>query len=478
MRRSFLLTIAVFFHVMPNAIVFGQSEDDEATKILKTAIAAHGGRDKLAQADKTYGKTRVGPKATVSSWTELPNNQKKIIHQVTINGEKEILYSVRTGDKGWIKIQSEEIRPMTQAEILFEKESLYRADVWHLYPVLEKKNTFQATYRGDVETGKRLTQQVTVSSKGQMDIDLFFEKKTGLLVEFSSRTVAHEAEGRLVGARFLEFKEYFGLTCPSRIMTLVGGEPFGEVMEVLEKRSLKEFPPGTFEMPNLVDEQSARILKTAISAHGGKDKLAMLEKVYIKTQFEPVEDAIPSSEQWFELPDKRKDASHLDFNTGKKMTAYFVETGGLSWTKMLNGETRLSSQEEMLVNKEYIFCHRIRLLYPILEQIGSFQATYRGEMESGNRLTQRVTVRFKNQFEFDLMFEKKTGLLVEIAPKTVAGDEKSRLGTARFLEFKEYSGLIYPSREASFVDGEKIKEHEVLELRFLREFPKGTFDRP
>ncbi len=481
MRAFFVLSIIFFFHATTTTKAFGQTVEEEATKILKRAITAHGGRDKLAMLEKFYIKVRFDQKDGLDSaelWSELPDSRKKVFHQVANNGQKRSVFTVAVADEGRLKIPNEGARPMNEVQVRYEKEARYQLYARLLYPILEKKDVFRAIFRGEVERGKRLTQHVTVCSKGQFDLELFFEKKTGLLVEFSSKTVALEAKGRSFVTRFLEFKDFAGLIYPKRVMSLFDDEPMGEPDEVLEMRFLEEFPKGTFDLPDPVDEQAAKVLTRAMAAHGGREKLAMLEKVYIKVQLKPQGEITPSTEEWMEFPYKRKAAAHEDFSNGTKLTAYLVQNGDQGWVKLPEEASNFMGEELKFTNGQHLYRDYLRLLYPILEKKDTFQAIYRGEIERGNRLMQRVTVRAETQLDVDLFFEKTTGRLVEMSSGSLRAGPKGRNDLKRFLDFQDYSGLIYPRREMSFVDDEQLTDGEVLEIRFLKAFPKGTFDKP
>src|SRR5262249_39474359 len=115
--------------------------------------------------------------------THGPNRQKIVI-EADAGGQKVRFVPVLNGDKGWIKI-NDDTMDLEKEDLAEVKEEAYAGWVTTLLPLRDRAFTLAPV--GEVNIDKRPAQGVKVSSKGHRDVNLYFDKETGLLVKTETR---------------------------------------------------------------------------------------------------------------------------------------------------------------------------------------------------------------------------------------------------------------------------------------------------
>ncbi len=156
--------------------------------IVRKAIAAMGGPEVVS---KWTGATRLNMKGTiaisdstlpaVSEAVFQPPDRTRVIVTSQNGAAQHRVISVFDGKKAWRKEQDETEELDTAKTIQF-LHGLYAQRVEALLPLLGD-STFQLSALPDTKVDGRAAAVVRVSSKQQEDIDLFFDKQTGLLVK-------------------------------------------------------------------------------------------------------------------------------------------------------------------------------------------------------------------------------------------------------------------------------------------------------
>ena len=183
-------------HVRHAAVAFGfllavtapARADDaaDARAIIDKAVKAHGGQDKLAKFPAMTIKFKgtfhgMGQKLPMTGEVSSQGNDKvRLEAEVEAGGMKFRIINVFAGDKGWNKI-GEETKEFGKDELAEAKEQAYAGWVETLTPLKDKEFTLATV--GEVKVEDRPAVGVKVSSKGHRDIDLYFDKETGLLVK-------------------------------------------------------------------------------------------------------------------------------------------------------------------------------------------------------------------------------------------------------------------------------------------------------
>jgi hypothetical protein len=226
--RKFLLAVAVFGVAL---VLAPQTRaQDEAKAIIEKAIKAHGGADKLAKtkAVRSTAKGTLQLMGQTLAYTETSTiqqpNQFKSEVTLEIMGQQIPIIVVYDGKTCWAKGPQGvmEDPPLAADEI---KTALYAARVGMLKPLLEDKS-FTLSLLGESKVKGKAAVGVKVSSKGQKDIDLYFDKADGLIVKVV-RPVLDMGGGEVMEERFLsDYKDFEGLKRPTKLVAERGGNKY------------------------------------------------------------------------------------------------------------------------------------------------------------------------------------------------------------------------------------------------------------
>jgi hypothetical protein len=191
---------AVFLAASVSRAQAGEREDAAARAIIDKAIKAHGGADKLSQfkavSARWAGKHKIenveyGNAVTVVTY-EMPDKIRLDTEVENPKGGKFAFTRVVNGKKGWLG-WSRGTRDLKTAEVARIVDDLYAHWLASVVPLKGKGFTFSLVGSATVD-GKDAV-GVRVSFKGRPDVNLYFDKKTGLAIKSERRTkdsVTHE----------------------------------------------------------------------------------------------------------------------------------------------------------------------------------------------------------------------------------------------------------------------------------------------
>lgn len=226
-----ILMLGIFFSIP------GSLESTLGNSIIKKAIHAHGGIERLKNFDNVYQKSSVimfkrekKILKTVESWTKA-NIYWKINDVFEEASKKPFIFEFEKA-KGW-KIVEEKKSQLNKSEIQEIKQTMYFSWIVRLHPLLEKKQ-FRNLYLGEIKWKNEIFQKVKVKYPNFEDVILYFEKTTGLLRRYSFQSEYNDLEYLIVYSRFLDIDGY---RFPIRITTLLGGIVVMET-RILEMRFL------------------------------------------------------------------------------------------------------------------------------------------------------------------------------------------------------------------------------------------------
>ena len=170
----------------------GEREDAEARAIIDKAIKAHGGADKLSQfkavSAKWVGKHKV---ENMFYWDavrvvtyEMPDKIRFDFEVENPKGGKFAFSRVVNGKKGW-QGSVRGTRDLKEAEVAQIVDELYAHWLASVVPLKDKG--FEFSLFGNVTVDGKDAVGVRVSCKGRPDVNLFFDKKTGLVIKSERR---------------------------------------------------------------------------------------------------------------------------------------------------------------------------------------------------------------------------------------------------------------------------------------------------
>jgi len=190
-----------------------QDNQEDARGIVARAIRAAGGEGTLARyGARTWKEKAVyhgadGDEQYNASYSaEWPDKFKVEIGEFTM---------VVHGNNGWVKTQSD-TREMTQEEMDEHGEGIYSVWVMSLVPL--RNNEFNVSVLGEAKIDGRPTDGVKVSRKRHFDVNMYFDRETGLLA--MSETHFKEARsGKEVAQEsiFSGYKDVSGINSPTKV---------------------------------------------------------------------------------------------------------------------------------------------------------------------------------------------------------------------------------------------------------------------
>jgi len=224
-----------------------RAEEADARKVIDKAIKAHGGAEKRAKLKsstfkmkgKFYGMSADGIDFTSESSIQAPDKQHL---EVTgeVMGQTFKFVRVVNGNKGWTRTM-DTTKEMDKEELAEAKEELYARGVSNLVDLKDKGFTLAPL--GEVKVGKRDAVGIRVSHKGQRDINLFFDKKTHMLLKSERRVKDAMGGGEVTAEEFFdEYKEVGGIQHAHKISILHDGKKFveGEITDFTPKEKIDD----------------------------------------------------------------------------------------------------------------------------------------------------------------------------------------------------------------------------------------------
>jgi hypothetical protein len=229
--------------------------DDQADmrKLLAKALKAHGGEKKLARYKAVSwqfkGKLYAlgGTTDYTADWLIRPPGQTKAAVNVEINGQTVAVVRVLNKDKGWLKVNERTVA-MSKDQLAEVKDQNYNFWVATLVPLRDK--AFKLSPVGEVKIGKRDAVGMKVTRKGYRDINLYFDKKTGMLLKTETFIKDPDA-GKEVSEHwfFQEYKKVEGIQLPAKVKIERDGKKYVDVEETTEIKPEEKVQDSEFDKP-------------------------------------------------------------------------------------------------------------------------------------------------------------------------------------------------------------------------------------
>jgi hypothetical protein len=248
MRRILCITPLLLFAGAVRA-----DDQAEMRKVIDGAIKAQGGADKLAKfkavtlkmKGKFYGMSADGFDYSGEFATQEPDKSRMEI-TMDIMGTEVKVVRVVNGNKGWMQVM-DKTTALDKDALAEAKEDLYAGQVSRLVALRGKG--FKLETVGEMKVGDRPAIGVKVSHKGRRDINLFFDKKTSLLLK-----AERPAKDPMSGQEFTQttlydgYKETDGIKTAHKVTILRDGKKYvtGETTEIKAQEKLED---STFAKP-------------------------------------------------------------------------------------------------------------------------------------------------------------------------------------------------------------------------------------
>jgi len=248
-RFSFSAAVLAFALVAAR----GMRADDEAAAraIVDKAIKASGGEAELSK----YKASSSKMKGTVhTQGMELPftgeifsqgAEQQRIEAEIEVENQKFSFVSVLNRDKAWMKIAAE-TSEMDEDKLVETKEAAHAGWVATLAPLKDKE--YKLATVGEAKVGDELALGVRVSRKGRRDVNLYFDKKTHLLVKTETRVKDDETGQEVTEESFLSGHADKGLRQAMKLSIKRDGKPYVEA-ELTEFKAEEKLDDSVFGKP-------------------------------------------------------------------------------------------------------------------------------------------------------------------------------------------------------------------------------------
>ncbi len=244
----------LLFSVAVVGLVFGLATRgaaaDEAKDIIKKAISAAGGAEKL---DKFKG-SKSSSKGTISimglelefnsdSVSMYPDRQKTTI-KMDVMGNAVTVVQLVNGDKMSVSVNGMNM-PVPDAQKAELKKSIAMQKIMNLTPVLQEKG-FELKSLGESKVNEKEVVGVQVVCEDLKDLKLYFDKSTFLITKVERMGMDPAGGGEVKQEMFMsEYKEVQGMKKPTKVTMLNDGKKFMESsvtkQEHFEKIDDKEF---------------------------------------------------------------------------------------------------------------------------------------------------------------------------------------------------------------------------------------------
>ncbi len=248
MRRALLPALALGLLV---GVAGRSAAQDDAKEIIKKAIAAAGGADKL---DKFKG-TRTSGKGIISimgmdleftadTISQYPDKQKTTV-KLEIMGNAATIVQLINGDKASLTVNGMST-PIPDAQKDSLKQSMALQKAMNLTPLLNEKEGYELKAIPGVKVGDKETVGVEIKGKDLKDCKLYFDKGTNLIARVDHKGLdpmgMNEINQQVVVS---DYKDVQGVKKPMKTVMNHDGQKFMEStltkVELSEKIDEKEF---------------------------------------------------------------------------------------------------------------------------------------------------------------------------------------------------------------------------------------------
>ncbi len=244
MRKLVLLAVGV--GVWLGLGLSGKAQEDESRAVIEKAIEAHGGAKVLAgiKAMQMKGKGKAYQPMEFTFTIDVsavPPSKYKVEVDVEINNMNIKVIKVFNGDKGWLNVLGK-TTDLGEVELKEFKEMAHVEKVTSLIALREK--AYKLSPLGESKVEGRDAVGVQVTTKDRRDVNLFFDKKSHLLVKAEYRALDEATKQEVTQEKILlDYKKgASGLRSPTKMIINNDGKKFleAEITEVTTPDSIDD----------------------------------------------------------------------------------------------------------------------------------------------------------------------------------------------------------------------------------------------
>jgi hypothetical protein len=223
----------------------------EARALVDRAVQAQGGAERLAKFPAVTGKLKgtyygLGDGvAFTGEFAAQGADRNRLVIEAETGGQKLRLVQVLNGERGWVQV-NDDTEELDKEALAEAREQAYVEWVATLVPLRDRKR-FSFSPLGEIKIDGRPAAGVRVSSAGRIDVNLYFDKATGLLAKTETRSKEdgeEVTEEALVG----EYKEVQGMKQATRLTIRRDGQLYMKC-EVTDYRLAERLDATLFAKP-------------------------------------------------------------------------------------------------------------------------------------------------------------------------------------------------------------------------------------
>ncbi len=250
MRGSGLIPVALCLAVV--GLPARADEAQEPRAVIQKAIEASGGEAKLEKnkAIRMKSKGTVHVQGMTIDFSgeflrQLPKQSKATL-EAEAGGMKLDIVMVVNGDKGWRQIQGMTTE-IDKDEMERQQQALYGEWIGRLVPLLKDRG-FTLSPLGEIKIDGKDAVGVKVAHKGHGDVEMFFDKKTGLLLKQQQRVKDETGKEVTQESFYRHYKDFDGFKRPEEVVIKRDGQDFLD-MKISEYKLMEKVDDSEFAMP-------------------------------------------------------------------------------------------------------------------------------------------------------------------------------------------------------------------------------------
>ena len=232
MIRIRLIALALF--TLGLGVLSSQAQNDDLKAVLRKAITAHGGEEKLATLHAVVSKFKgtmslLGAKRDIEGETSFqkPDRLRNVL-KIDLAGKEITVITVYNGKQFWVNTNGATTEINDEKTLDEVRQSLLTEGGSNFIDML--KAPYELNAAGESKIKGKDAVGVRVSKKGQRDISYFFDKKTHLLLKTEMRSYDPQKQQEVTQEKFiLSYQDKQGLKVGSKVEIHKDGEFFMEV---------------------------------------------------------------------------------------------------------------------------------------------------------------------------------------------------------------------------------------------------------
>jgi hypothetical protein len=244
------LRVPFFLFGLVLVLAGGARADDTPQTLIDRAVKAHGGAEKLAKErgtqTKSKGTLELGGGLSFTNEISMYAGKLKEAMELDVNGQKVTVITVYDGSKAWVKA-NDQLMELDDKVLDEVKEASYLHRLGRL--VFLKDKSVELSPLGEVKVNDRPAVGLRIVSKGHRDINLYFDKETGLMAKIERQALDTMTQQMVTEERIIqEYQVVDGMKVAKKVLVNRDGKKFMEV-EVLEVKFADKIDDSEFAKP-------------------------------------------------------------------------------------------------------------------------------------------------------------------------------------------------------------------------------------